>query len=75
MEAINQSAAPSSAQANINAIVRLEEQSRQERTPADHISDVIASFVGSIPFVVNARTLVRNLGGYQHWRLRLFLEI
>src|SRR5689334_13389189 len=51
MEAINQSATPPSAQANINAIVKLEEQSRQERTTADHISDVIASFVGSIPFV------------------------
>jgi uncharacterized membrane protein len=51
MEAIKQSATPPSAQANINAIVKLEEQSRQERTTADHISDVIASFVGSIPFV------------------------
>jgi uncharacterized membrane protein len=51
MEAINQSATPPSAQANIDAIVKLEEQARQERTTADHISDVIARFVGSIPFV------------------------
>src|SRR3954469_8260195 len=51
MEAINQSATPPSAQANINAIVKLEEQARQERTTADHISDIIANFVGSIPFV------------------------
>jgi uncharacterized membrane protein len=51
MDAVNQSATPPSAQANINAIVKLEEQARQERTTADHISDVIASFVGSIPFV------------------------
>src|SRR5947209_7841926 len=51
MHAVNQSATPPSAQANINAIVKLEEQSRQERTMADHISDLIASFVGSIPFV------------------------
>ncbi|MGI9070843.1 MAG: DUF1003 domain-containing protein [Bryobacteraceae bacterium] len=51
MEAINQSATPASAQANINAIVKLEEQALQERTTADHISDVIANFVGSIAFV------------------------
>ncbi|MGI8959084.1 MAG: DUF1003 domain-containing protein [Bryobacteraceae bacterium] len=51
MDAINQSATPPSAQANINTVVKLEEQARQERTTADHISDVIASFVGSIPFV------------------------
>ncbi|MFL6351842.1 MAG: DUF1003 domain-containing protein [Bryobacteraceae bacterium] len=52
MGAGNRSAMPPTAQANINAIVKLEEQSRQERTTADHISDVIASFVGSIPFVI-----------------------
>jgi uncharacterized membrane protein len=51
MDAINPSATPPSAQANINTIVKLEEQARQERTTADHISDVIARFVGSIPFV------------------------
>src|SRR5437762_3015569 len=51
MDAVNRSATPASAQANINAIVKLEEQARQERTTADHVSDVIASFVGSIPFV------------------------
>ena len=42
---------PPSAQANINAIVRLEEQALKERSIADRISDAIANFVGSIPFV------------------------
>jgi len=42
---------PPSAQANINAIVRLEEQALKQRTVADRISDAIANFVGSIPFV------------------------
>src|SRR3954454_6363403 len=51
MDAIDPSVTPPSAQANINTIVKLEERARQERTTADHISDVIASFVGSIPFV------------------------
>src|SRR5436305_8397402 len=51
MEAINESATPSSAEANINAIVNLEEKALQERAMADRISDAIASFVGSIPFV------------------------
>ncbi len=51
MGAINPSAAPPSAEANINTIVRLEEDALKRRTVADHISDVIANFVGSIPFV------------------------
>jgi uncharacterized membrane protein len=51
MGAINPSATPASAQANINAIVRLEERALEERGLADRISDVIANFVGSIPFV------------------------
>src|SRR3954452_19899720 len=51
MDATNPAAMPPSAQANINAIVRLEEQALKERTMADRISDAIANFVGSIPFV------------------------
>jgi uncharacterized membrane protein len=51
MEASNPAAMPPSAQANINAIVRLEEQALKQRTVADRISDAIANFVGSIPFV------------------------
>ena len=47
----NPAAMPPSAQANINAIVRLEEQALKERSIADRISDAIANFVGSIPFV------------------------
>jgi hypothetical protein len=41
MEAINQSATPPSTEANINAIVRLEEQALKERTIGDRISDPI----------------------------------
>jgi uncharacterized membrane protein len=52
VEAIDQSATPPSAQANINTVIRLEEEARQQRTTADRISDTIADFVGSIPFVV-----------------------
>lgn len=52
MSAINSSAMPSSAQANINAIVGLEENALKQRRPADRISDAIANFVGSILFVV-----------------------
>jgi uncharacterized membrane protein len=51
MEAISPSATPPSAQANINTIVRLEEQALTGRSIADRMSDVIANFVGSIPFV------------------------
>jgi uncharacterized membrane protein len=52
MEAINPSATPPSTQDNINTIVRLEEQALKERAIGDRISDAIASFVGSISFVV-----------------------
>ena len=41
-----------SAQQNINSIVALEEEALQKRTTADRLSDLIANFVGSIPFVV-----------------------
>lgn len=51
MSAINPATTPPSAQANINTIVRLEEQALKQRGIADRISDVIANFVGSIPFV------------------------
>src|SRR4051794_24333562 len=51
MSAINPSATPPSAQANINTIVRLEEQALAGRSIADRIADIIANFVGSIPFV------------------------
>ncbi len=52
MEAINQSATPPSAEANINAVIKIEEEALRERTTADRLSDTIANFVGSIPFVV-----------------------
>jgi uncharacterized membrane protein len=52
MNAVDQSATPPSAQANINTVVALEEEAQQKRTLADRISDVIANFVGSIPFVL-----------------------
>lgn len=40
------------AQDNINAICALEEEALSKRTISDRISDGIANFVGSIPFVV-----------------------
>ena len=52
MEAIDQAATPPSAQANINTVVAIEEETLQKRTAADRISDLIANFVGSILFVV-----------------------
>lgn len=52
MDAIEPTANPPSAQANINTVVALEEDALNKRTPADRISDVIANFVGSMPFVV-----------------------
>src|SRR5690348_18375434 len=52
MQAIDQAATPPSAQANINTVVKIEEEAQLQRTLADRISDVIASFVGSISFVV-----------------------
>ncbi len=51
MDAINQSATPRTAQANINAVMKLEEESLKDRNAADRMSDAIANFVGSIPFV------------------------
>lgn len=51
MDAINQSATPRTAQANINAVMKLEEEALRDRNTADRISDAIANFVGSIPFV------------------------
>ncbi len=52
MEAIDPTATPPSAQDNINTVVALEEEARQQRRISDRISDLIANFVGSIPFVV-----------------------
>lgn len=52
MEAIDSSATPPSAQANIRTVVELEDQALKSRTAADRISDAIANFVGSIPFVI-----------------------
>lgn len=52
MGAIDQCAMPPSANNNINAVIKLEEESLKARTTADRIADAIASFVGSIPFVV-----------------------
>ena len=52
MGAINPSATPPSAEANINTIVSLEEEALKERSLADRLSDGIANFVGSVTFVV-----------------------
>jgi uncharacterized membrane protein len=51
MQPINQRGMPATAADNINTIVQLEEQALKERRMADRISDAIANFVGSIPFV------------------------
>jgi len=51
-EALDTSATPPSAQANISAVVKLEEEAQQQRTLSDRLSDAIANFVGSIPFVL-----------------------
>src|SRR5690242_2410703 len=51
-QALDQSATPPSAQANISAVVRLEEEAQRQRTLSDKLSDAIANFVGSIPFVI-----------------------
>jgi uncharacterized membrane protein len=45
-------APPPSAQENINTVIGIEEEALQKRTLADRISDTIANFVGSMPFVV-----------------------
>ena len=52
MEATDPSAPTQLALDNINAICALEEEARSKRTLSVRLSDVIASFVGSIPFVV-----------------------
>jgi uncharacterized membrane protein len=52
MEAIDHTATPPSAQDNINTVVAIEEEAQLKRTKADRVSDLIANFVGSIPFVV-----------------------
>ncbi len=51
VNAINSRATPPSAEANINAVVNLEETASKERTLPDRISDAIANFVGTILFV------------------------
>jgi len=51
MDVINQPATPRTAQANIDAVMKLEQEALRDRTAADRISDAIANFVGSIPFV------------------------
>lgn len=52
MAASHQPITVSSAVENINAIVSIEEQARSRRKWTDRISDAIANFVGSIPFVI-----------------------
>jgi uncharacterized membrane protein len=52
MQDMDQCVMPASAADNINTIVQLEEQALKERRMADRMADVIANFVGSIPFVV-----------------------
>lgn len=52
MEDIDQGAMTPSAQNNIDTIIKLEEESSKERTIADRFSDSIASFVGSVRFVL-----------------------
>jgi uncharacterized membrane protein len=52
MDAIDKTATPPSAQANINTVVKIEEEAQLQRTMADRVSDIIANFVGSMPFVI-----------------------
>ena len=52
MQASQPNAPPPTAEQNIDAIVVLEEEALNRRTFADRLSDMIAAFVGSIPFVV-----------------------
>lgn len=52
MESNDRPVAPPLAQGNIDAICALEEQALSRRTLSDRMSDAIANFVGSIPFVV-----------------------
>jgi uncharacterized membrane protein len=44
--------APSPAQRNIDTIVNLEAEALQRRCFSDKLADVVATFVGSVPFVV-----------------------
>ena len=48
----DESLVPASAQENIDAVIKLEEKALQQRLYRTGLSDVIANFVGSIPFVV-----------------------
>jgi uncharacterized membrane protein len=52
MEAIDKTATPPSTQDNINTVVKIEEEAQLQRTTADRLSDLIANFVGSMPFVL-----------------------
>ncbi len=52
MEALDKAAIPSSAQTNIKTVVALEEEASEKRTMSDRMSDLIANFVGSMPFVL-----------------------
>jgi uncharacterized membrane protein len=52
MDTIDQPTTPHPAQDNINTVVAIEEEAQLKRTTADRIADVIANFVGSIPFVI-----------------------
>ena len=52
MDATNPHTPPPSAQQNIEMIVELEEAALRQRTLADKVSDAIASFVGSMSFVL-----------------------
>ncbi len=61
MEAVDQLATPRSAQDNINTVVAIEEEAQLRRTRADRVSDLIANFVGSMPFVI------LHLGWFGAW--------
>jgi uncharacterized membrane protein len=61
MDAVDQLATPPSAQDNINTVVAIEEEAQLRRTRADRVSDLIANFVGSMPFVI------LHLGWFGAW--------
>ncbi|MBV8896519.1 MAG: DUF1003 domain-containing protein [Acidobacteriaceae bacterium] len=52
MQRSDKAAPPALAQDNIDAICALEEEALSKRTLSDRMSDAIANFVGSIPFVI-----------------------
>lgn len=52
MRAVTPTSTPAAARENIKTIVRLEEEAHHRRSTADRVADVIASFVGSVPFVL-----------------------